>query len=188
MSNLNVKPDPKSIGNDQPDPDHREAERWSYEPARKAKRDRLIAIAAQNISGLARTIEPRGQVEEVLDRVSIGRGGPIELFKIQGDPRGAGFISQVPPRFHELRHRYGFHFDNRQDQEKSWWWIMLDDAGTGPKMTPVEVAEPKTGKPKAEPRQPQLITPTVGIQPGLFGEPPKQTPQSWRDPEMREAR
>jgi hypothetical protein len=135
----------------------RQAERWSYQPPRQEKRDRLINMAVTNIAIAHGTlpasarIEPAGQLEEYIDRISIGGGAPVELFKLQGDPRGAGFISQLPPRKHEAQHRYGFQFGHRQDEEKSWHWLILDDSGTRPRMTPVACAPEKDGTPRSRP-------------------------------------
>jgi hypothetical protein len=127
-------------------------ERWSYKLPRRKKYSRLLGIAIANISIARGTlpasarIEPSGQLEEFIDRVSAGGGAPVPLFQIQGDPHGAGFISQLPPRKHEATHRYGFQFGHEQSHEKSWWWIILDDSGTRPRMTAVEFAPELSGK------------------------------------------
>jgi hypothetical protein len=181
-----------------PHHEERNAEKWSYELPRRKKLERLIQIAVANIRqarGLPSTrIEPQGQLEEYLDRVSIGGGAPVELFAIQGDPRGPGFISQCPPRKHELQHRYGFQFGHRQDEEKSWWWwLIVDDSGLRPKMTPVQCAPEKDGRPKAKARSdeneltqqpPTVRSDGAHQQQTLFESLPTKQPQTYRDPEV----
>lgn len=157
--------------------EERAAELWSYKPANPKKLQRLIDISVTNIA-IARgilpqsaRIEPVGQVEEVLDRVSAGGGSPVPLFTIQGDPTGKGFISQVPPRFHELRHRYGFQFGHEQSEEKSWWWLILDDSGLRPKITQVERPPERDNKAKTAPaEQPKPLETLQGKQEALFGD------------------
>lgn len=129
--------------------DHRAAETFNYKPADPRRLAFLISVARGEVS--REQAEQEAQIVKTLSRIAAGKGGPVELPKVQ-QSEGNKFIAQLSARIHELKHRYGFQIENRTTedggQKLSFYWLVLDESG-GPKMSPVRMAEVKTGKPKA---------------------------------------
>lgn len=175
---VSTKPASNAIENEH------DAEKYNYRPTTKNRQGRLTGMYLSG-AGLypGVPLAPQSQEEEVMFRIGRGKGGPVELPAIQQDEHGKGFIAQLTPRIHALKHRHGFRIKNRTDYAadpvRSWYWLEVNEDGF-PVLNDVPITEPKAG-------QPQTITPTIGIQTGLFGETPKPEPLPWRDPEMREA-
>lgn len=155
------------------DGDERRGEVFNYKPADPARLAYLISVAKGEAAA-------NDQESEALARIAEGRGGPVELPKVQ-QSEGRKFIAQLNARLHSLRHRYGFNIENRvtedNGQKLSVYWIVLDESG-GPKMSPVRMAEVKTGKPKApanaEERKPAAARPDGFRRP--FSYSPKYSP------------
>jgi hypothetical protein len=171
-----------------------QAESVNRKPADPARLSYLISVA-QYALGSGDMVPIRGDEALALYRICAGRGEPVELFRIQNDPGdGGGFMAMLTPRIHSLRHRYGFEIANRTDRDpggnRSWYWIVLESSGF-PKMRPVQLAQPKTGKPRAQAsmevktptaKKPvESITPCSGTQDGLFGD---LSITAWRDPDL----
>lgn len=152
--------------------------------ARRSQQQRLIALAQQVIRG--ETTNPKGHLEIVLSRI---RPEPTPLPVIQNGPCGR-FISDPQARVWYLRNKFGFTIENRIDRSASpalsFYWLVLDASGTGPKMNSVEYAEENLGIPEAaaqvqDKRPMEQVATLAGTQSGLFGD----MAPAWRDPEQQ---
>lgn len=120
---------------------------------RRSQQEHLIDLKTRQLRG--EFIEPHGQLEIVLSRI---RPDPTPLYEIQQNATGKGFISDPQARIFYLKNKFGFNIENRIDRStkpaRSFYWLVLDESGTGPKMNSVEYAETKTGRPKHQPVSP----------------------------------
>lgn len=175
--------EPSGVVNSEPGESDSQAEKGNYKPADPARLNYLTSVALYAL-GIGEPIHIRGDEALVLYRVALGKGAQVELFKVQNDPGdGKGFMSQITPRVHALRRRYGFEIENRIERDRSgnrsWYWLLLDADGF-PKMRPVPLAERKTGKPKAAKSAPLAVD--ENGQSCLFGLQPRRPIQTGFDP------
>jgi hypothetical protein len=139
--------------------DHR-AEVFNYQPTTAALQGGLIG---QYLSGAGLypgvPLTPRNQEEKVMYRLGRGKGAPVELPKIQQDETGGGFIAQLTPRVHALKHRHGFRIRNLVDYGsspvRSWYWLEVNEHGY-PLLDTVPMAASKTAKAKNAASKPEL--------------------------------
>lgn len=115
--------------------DRKRGEQENYRPPNPKILKILTELANKARTWPTSSPEPRFSSDEqrVLFRIAQGDGAEVPLYRIQQDRYGRGFMSQITPRIHNLKKRYGFDIRNRQDGESSWYWIVFPDAEKKPK-------------------------------------------------------
>lgn len=106
-------------------PSDRQAESSNYDPPNPRILAKLRELVEKARSWPAGAPEPPMTSDEqrVLFRIARGNGRMVPLPEIQRERTGGGFMSQITPRIHSLKHRYGFDIRNHQEGENSWYYL-----------------------------------------------------------------
>lgn len=137
---------PKAIGTP---PDRAEVN--NYKPPNPRILAKIRALVQQARTWPHGAPEPPMTSDEqrVAFRIARGNGRHVPLYEIQQEREGRGFMSQITPRIHALKHRYGLDIRSHQEGEKSWYYIVFADAVTPSAPVRTTPTQPKPPIPAA---------------------------------------